>query len=78
METYFVIRNSDGDTYVDTMNKEELLKRINDDYYGVGLKIFDKLPKSSDTNYWDDGILIIKGCLVSPKPITKITEYTIE
>jgi hypothetical protein len=78
METYFVITNSDGDTNVETINKEELLIRINDGYYGSGREVFDKLPKENDTNYWGDGVLIIKGSIVSPKPITKITEYTIE
>lgn len=78
MEQYFVITNSDGDTHVDVLNKEELLKRINEGYYGSNREIFDKLPKESDTNYWGDGILIIKGSLVSPKPISKITEYTID
>jgi len=34
MENYFIISNSDGDTNIECVNREELLKRINENYYG--------------------------------------------
>ena len=78
MEKYFIIRNSDGDTRVECVLKEELLKRINNGDYGDEAKFLDKLPKESDTNYWGEGILIIKGDVVSPFAKKVVTEFNID
>jgi len=78
MEKYFIINNSDGDTCVDCVSKEELLKRINSGYYGEHQSFLDVMPNESDTNYWGDNILIIKGEIVSPKEQKIVTEYTIK
>ena len=32
--TYFIIHNSDGETKVNVLTKEELTKRLNEEYYG--------------------------------------------
>lgn len=77
MEKYFVITNSDGDTRVDCVTKEVLLKRINEEYYGPR-EYLSNMPTESDTNYWGDSILVIKGKIVSPEAKTKITEFTID
>lgn len=74
-ETYFVIRNSDGDTIVNTITKEELLERIRDGNYP---NIFNTMPVDGDTNYWGDNILIIKGKIVVPEAKQVVTEYDIE
>jgi len=76
-ETYFVINNSDGDTTVTELTKEQLLKAIQENYWGDRVT-FDKLPKDNDTNYWGEGLLIIKGRIVTPKPEQVITKYNIE
>lgn len=76
-ETYFVINNSDGDTTVTELTKEQLLKAIQEEYWGRK-ELFTKLPKDLDTNYWGDGILIIKGKIVTPIPEQVITKYNIE
>jgi hypothetical protein len=67
---YFIIHNSDGDTTVEQVDKETLIKYLQPEeggcYYGkVGFlnKIAD-----TDTNYWGDNILIIKGEIVTPRP----------
>jgi hypothetical protein len=74
-ETYFVIRNSDGDTTVRTYTKEELLNEISEGDFGDALsQIFD-----SDTNYWREGVaLIIKGEIVTPKAEQVVTKYNID
>jgi hypothetical protein len=78
---YFVIHNSEGETCINQLSKEQLLKRIKPEvgekggHYGeVGF-----LPKieESDTNYWGDNILIIKGDIIVPKPIEVVKEYEI-
>jgi hypothetical protein len=74
-ETYFVIRNSDGDTTVRAVSKEELLRDIEDGEYG---DVFTELPNDPDTNYWGEGVLIIKGKMVSPKAEQVVTKYNIE
>ena len=73
---YFVIRNSDGDTSVEMLDKDTLLERITpDEEYGN--KGFITKIKEQDTNYWGDDILIIKGDIVSPEVEKTITKYTI-
>lgn len=74
-ETYFIIRNSDGDTTVRTCSKEQLLRDINDGEYG---DVLAELPDNPDTNYWGEGVLIIKGKMIVPKPETVVTKYSIE
>ncbi len=78
MEKYFIINNSDGDTCIDCISKEELLKRINEEYYGSHKNFLDVMPTESDTNYWGDNILVIKGNVVSPKAEQVVTKYNIE
>jgi len=74
-ETYFIIRNSDGDTTVRAVSKEELLRDIEDGEYK---DVFTELPNDPDTNYWGEGVLIIKGKMVQPKAETVVTKYNIE
>ena len=74
-EIYFVIRNSDGDTTIEQMTRTDLLRRLNNGDYP---NIFAKIPSSTDTNYWEEKVLIIKGTVVSPEVKQVITEYTIE
>ena len=64
-DKYFVIVNIDGDTYIDNIPKEELETRLNEGYYGDG-SCFEKID-NSNTNYWKNNILIIKGEIVVPK-----------
>ena len=77
MEKYFIISNSDGDTTVDVVDKETLLERIKEEYYG-DREVFTEMPSDNDTNYWGEGILVIKGKVVSPKPVQVITDFEIE
>ena len=64
MEKYYIISNSDGDTTVVEVTKDELINRMNpeDTYYGD--KSFLQKITNNDTNYWGENILIIKGCIV--------------
>jgi len=74
-ETYFIIRNSDGDTTVRAVSKEELLRDMEDGEYK---NVLSELPNNPDTNYWGEGVLIIKGKMVQPKAETVVTKYNIE
>ncbi|MFA5366675.1 MAG: hypothetical protein WC333_02225 [Dehalococcoidia bacterium] len=74
-ETYFIIRNSDGDTTITTVTKEQLINDLND---GMYTDAFTKMPEDSDTNYWGGHVLIIKGTVVSPKAEEVVTRYNID
>ena len=77
-EMYFIISNSDGDTTVEAIEKKELIKRLEDNYYGGGRFPYPELPQETDTNYWGNGFLIVKGSVVYPKAKEVITKYDIE
>jgi hypothetical protein len=77
-EQYFIISNSDGDTHVEAVDKETLLERIEEGYYGRDRGVLEGLPKESDTNYWGENILVIKGKIVSPVAEQVVTKYNIE
>lgn len=83
---YFIIRNSDGDTHIEPVSKEKLMKVISPDedgntYYGHidNITFLDAIPENTDTNYWgSDKVLIIKGEIVTPKPKEVIKTYEID
>lgn len=77
MENYFIINNSDGDTTVKTVSKEELLEDLDNGDYGENPIFLDSIPQS-DTNYWGEkGYLIIKGSIVTPNAKQVITKHEI-
>jgi len=80
MEKYFIISNSDGDTTVTEMSKEELLLAIEENYWGdrTPMTLQDYHESRSDTNYWGESIMIIKGNVVVPTPKQVITKFEIE
>lgn len=88
-DSYIVIHCSeDGDISVDQYSKEDLLRRVlgseessPQGYYGT-VNCFGHIP-GSDPMMWrsragGDGILVIKGRIVQPKPVQRVTEYEIE
>ena len=78
-ELYYIIHNGEGDTTVEAVNKEELLERVEEGYYGIdSTEYLDELPSNRDTNYWGGAVLIIKGTIVSPKPEEVVTKYKID
>lgn len=73
-DKYYIIYNSDGDTTVTDLSREELLHGINTGKYSE----FIKHGWNADTNYWGDCVMIIKGSIVHPEAIQIVKEYTIE
>lgn len=71
---YYVIRNSDGDTHVEEVDEKTLKQRLADKHYGeVGF--LHRIGRDTDTNYWGENILIIKGEAIMPRPVQTVTEY---
>lgn len=75
-EKYFVISNTDGDTYVQEVSKQELEDNLNEDYYGEDVEFLSKTPHD-DTNYWGEKYLIIKGTVIVPKAKEKVTKFEV-
>ena len=76
---YFVIHNSDGDTYVSRYpTKESLLDALSEHLeYETQPKYLAALPKE-DTNYWgESAYLIIRGEIVTPKEKLVVKELDI-
>lgn len=73
---YYVIHNSEGDTFVEALDEGTLKERLAEKYYGNGGFLDGQdIDLRSDTNYWDTNILIIKGTIVQPKAIEVVTQY---
>ena len=77
---YFVISNSDGDTYVRQMGEDELLKELNPDACGDVILDSAEVLRSLaevDTNCWGGKFLIIRGEIVVPREEQVVTRVTI-
>lgn len=75
---YFVIRNSDGDTRIRQMTAEELKKALKEENWGSDPDFIQPNSKyDSDTNYWGNALMIIKGEIIVPKPKQTVTEYEV-
>lgn len=71
MDNYMVISCDANGLSMEEMNKEKLLKEI-----GNHKVINSEIPEID--GFCFHGILIIKGKIVTPKPVTRVTEYGIE
>ena len=76
---YFVIHNSDGDTTISHLTKDELIERLgnSEESNHWGSEGFIENLKENDTNYWGLNILIIKGKIIVPKPKSIIETYEV-
>ena len=72
-EKYFIIFNSEGDTHVEELTKQELENRLNEKYYG-DIDFLNKIS-DTDTNYWFGKTLIIKGEILKPQKKEVITKF---
>jgi len=76
--TYFVIDNSDGDTYVRQMTRTQVEQMLVEwDEMGEQAGEFLSEVPEADTNYWGGKTLIIKGEIVIPKPVETVTTWEV-
>ncbi len=68
MNYYVISSGEDGITIAGPLDKEEIIKQINRDYWGENVTYLSKIPENYD-NYLNEGIIIIKGQIVTPKPV---------
>jgi hypothetical protein len=78
-----IIVNEDGDVSVEQYEREILLERLNDGYWGDGLHFVDSLTLSqqgSDPMEWSPGgthMVILPGVPVVPSQVPVRTEYAL-
>ena len=78
-DMYFVIHNSDGDTTIDRITKSQLEARLNDEDYYADAEFLSEVPDELDTNYWPENAhIIIKGRVIVPKSVSKVTAFEVE
>lgn len=70
MASYFLIENDGGDTIIYEYTREHTQKLLG---FRPVSRYLDNLP-SNNTNYWNGGVLLIKGEIVVPKPIQVVYE----
>lgn len=74
-DRYFMIHcDGDGDIYITAYDSKEKLNR---ELVDGKHKILDQIPEEINPMYWGDGVLIVKGEVVSPRPTQVVTEYEI-
>ena len=80
-ENYFVITSGEDGISISPMSKEELEKGLKEDDWGK-VKFLKQIPEIDKGCWYDDedepSILIIKGEIIVPKPVKKVTQYEIE
>lgn len=74
--SYFLIHNSDGDTMVSLINKDEFLEEVANGEWGETPEFIEGLSGfPRDTNYWKGKMLIIKGEIVTLEKKEVVTKY---
>ena len=79
-EKYYLIYNSDGDTFVCEMTEENIQKHLDEQLECKEERRAGFLDgiSNNDTNYWGNNELIIKGKIVTPKAKAVVTKMEIE
>lgn len=75
---YFILHSGDDGFSAEMVDEKTLLERLNEDYYGdVEALLTDNFPVNPDPNYWGSRLMIIKGDLVMPKPVTTVQTWEV-
>jgi len=74
--SYFLLSCTEDGRYIETLTKAQVMELLVGPEEGrpvCAIKIPDK-----DMSYWGDLSVLIKGELVIPRPVQKVTEWTID
>jgi hypothetical protein len=76
---YLVISQPDGSyPHIETISKEELQKRVNEEYWGKR-PYWETLPKFGDGCFYQEGVIILKvEKVIVPKPVNVVTSYSVD
>lgn len=84
MDTYFVLTSDEDGISIDPIPKDVLEKRLLENWYGSSVQILDHVPEIDKGFFFVPGagdkrfLLIIKGKVVVPQPVQKVTKYQVE
>ena len=73
---YIVIRTGADGISIDQMPKDLLEKQLEERYWGR-VTCATELPKNSDSETWDESLIIIKGEVVVPEAVQTVTKYRV-
>ncbi len=76
--SYFVITTSEDGLYIEQMDKETLLKKLDDGDWDDSYEVRTRIPDSRDPNYWGSSVTIIKGEVVTSKPVAVATRFEVK
>lgn len=81
-QSYFVVTSIEGGLNIQMISKAELEKRLSQQYYGERIKLLDFLPPIDDGCFDPDSaekaVVVIKGEVIMPQAVQKVTEYRVE
>jgi hypothetical protein len=79
-DEYFLFSiDEDGDMRIKTIDTNELLSDLVEEGSGYEIKDFrDNIVGGNDPQYWKKRHLLIKGKIIVPKPVQKVTKFEIE
>lgn len=73
---YFVISTGPDGVSVSRINKQTLLQRLNEGYWGDVAP--GPMPTDSNPEYWGTSLVIIKGDVVTPREKRTVLEYEVD
>lgn len=74
---YFILTASEDGGHAECISRSELLKRLNEDYWGSDVEFQTSFPSNKDMNYWGGKVVIIKGDVVAPKAVEVVKRYEV-
>jgi len=72
---YFVISSSEDGVTIEQVEAQELLERLNVDWWGSDPVLSPRLPRESDPARWPPSLVIIKGEVQVPHPKQTVVEW---
>jgi hypothetical protein len=79
MDVYYVISKKNNMILLSCFNKNDLIDKLDNNYWGDNVVFLDKIPTNNNINTWlENVVLIIKGKIVEPEPIETIVSYGIK
>lgn len=72
-----ILSNEDGETRIEQLERDVLLKRLNEGYWGDLEFVTDLEDVSNDPAYWGRRALLVEGQLVAPRPEQTVTSWTL-
>lgn len=81
-QSYFILTSGEDGISISMISKSALEKGLKQNDFGDNVKFLDHVPPI-DKGCWEQDedentVLIIKGEIVVPKPVQKVTEYEVE